>query len=187
MNNQFVVDILWNVVVLYSDIVGFTPLAASMPAEEVVALLAEVFERFDDLIARCGVEKIKTIGDAYMVAGGVPKPATDHGERIARCALGMLEIMETFSAESGHDLQLRVVLHRGPVVAGVIGTTKFAYDLWGGSVNLASRLESSGEPGRVHVSEAFRVSLSGTWTFEERGEVELKGVGRARTHWLSSP
>ncbi len=96
----------------------------------------------------------------------------------------MLEIMQTFSAESGHDLRLRVGLHRGPVVAGVIGTTKFAYDLWGDSVNLASRLESSGEPGRVHVSEAFRESLTETLTFEERGEVDLKGVGKTRTHWL---
>jgi adenylate cyclase len=173
-----------DVSLLFADIVGFTPLAASMPAEEVVAVLAKVFERFDDLIARCGVEKIKTIGDAYMVAGGVPKTMPDHAERLARCALGMMEIIGEFSADSGHPLELRIGLHRGPVVAGVIGTTKFAYDLWGESVNLASRLESSGKPGRIHVSDAFREGSDQTMHFDERGEIELKGVGMTRTHWL---
>lgn len=173
-----------DVSLLFADIVGFTPLAASMPAEDVVALLASVFERFDEVIAQCGVEKIKTIGDAYMVAGGVPKPMSDHAERLARCALGMQDVVAQFSAESEHPLQLRIGLHRGPAVAGVIGTTKFAYDLWGESVNLASRLESSGEPGRIHVSGAFRAGLEETMRFETRGEVELKGVGRIHTHWL---
>ena len=174
-----------DVSLLFADIVGFTPLAASMSAEAVVALLASVFERFDALIAECGVEKIKTIGDAYMVAGGVPQPTPDHAERLARCALGMLEIIKQFSKESGHPLRLRIGLHRGPVVAGVIGTTKFAYDLWGESVNLAARLESSGEPGRVHVSEAFRAGSAEGMDFEERGEITLKGVGRTHTHWLT--
>ena len=173
-----------DVSILFADIVGFTPLAASMPAEDVVALLAEVFKRFDGLIAECGVEKIKTIGDAYMVAGGVPQSTPDHAERLARCALGMLAVLERFSDESGHQLQLRIGLHRGPVVAGVIGTTKFAYDLWGESVNLASRLESSGEPGRIHVSDAFRTGLAGLMDFEERGEISIKGLGQTRTHWL---
>jgi len=173
-----------DVSLLFADIVGFTPLAASMPAEDVVALLAEVFERFDGLIAQCGVEKIKTIGDAYMVAGGVPQAIPDHAERLARCAFGMLDIIEAFSAESAHHLQLRIGLHRGPVVAGVIGTTKFAYDLWGESVNLASRLESSGEPGRIHVSEAFRAGLEPLMIFEKRGQITLKGVGDTQTHWL---
>lgn len=173
-----------DVSLLFADLVGFTPLAASMPAEEVVAVLAEVFARVDGLIARCGVEKIKTIGDAYMVAGGVPGFVPDHAERLAQCALGMLEIVEQFSQESGHDLQLRIGLHRGPAVAGVIGTTKFAYDLWGESVNLASRLESSGQAGRIQVSDAFRLGSVGTLDFEVRGEVELKGVGATQTHWL---
>ena len=175
-----------DVSLLFADLVGFTELAASMPAENVVAILAEVFERFDALIQTCGVEKIKTIGDAYMVAGGVPQTSDDHAERMGRCALGMLEIIEQFSAESGHPLQLRIGLHRGPAVAGVIGTTKFAYDLWGESVNLASRLESSGQPGRIHVSDAFRQSSSATMTFTDRGEMNLKGVGVVRTHWLKS-
>jgi len=173
-----------DVSLLFADIVGFTPLAASMPAEDVVALLATVFERFDELIAQCGVEKIKTIGDAYMVAGGVPQPTTDHAERLARCALGMLEIMDQFSIESGHNLQIRIGLHRGPVVAGVIGTTKFAYDLWGETVNLASRLESTGEAGRVHVSADFRDGSEAAMKFEQHGEVAIKGMGTLETHWL---
>jgi len=175
-----------DVSILFTDIVGFTPLALSMPAEEVVAMLAEIFKRFDRLIEECGVEKIKTIGDAYMVAGGVPQPVSDHAERLARCALGMLEIVKVFSEESGLDLQLRIGLHRGPAVAGVIGTTKFAYDMWGESVNLASRLESSGEPGQIHVSDEFRSGLTDIMHFETRGEIDLKGVGSTRTHWLSS-
>ena len=174
-----------DVSILFADIVGFTPLAASMPAEDVVALLAEVFERFDSLIAECGVEKIKTIGDAYMVAGGVPQATPDHAERLARCAIGMLEIIAHFNTESGQALRLRIGLHRGPAVAGVIGTVKFAYDLWGESVNMASRLESSGEPDRIHVSDAFRAGLNDKLAFEERGEITLKGVGLATTHWLN--
>lgn len=176
-----------DVSILFADIVGFTPLAASMPAEEVVALLAAVFERFDALIAECGVEKIKTIGDAYMVASGVPQAQSDHAQRLAHCAIGMLAIVAQFSAESGHPLQLRIGLHRGPAVAGVIGSAKFAYDLWGESVNLASRLESSGEPGRIHVSEAFRHGLDEMMDFQERGEITLKGVGPTRTHWMVKP
>ena len=173
-----------DVSILFADIVGFTPLAASMPAEDVVAILATVFERFDSLITACGVEKIKTIGDAYMVAGGVPKPTPEHAKNLARCAFGMLEIIDDFSRTSGHELQLRIGLHRGPAVAGVIGTTKFAYDLWGETVNLASRLESSGEPGRIHVSDTFRACLDEQMAFDERGEVAIKGVGLTRTHWL---
>ena len=175
-----------DVSILFADIVGFTPLAASMPAENVVAVLANVFERFDGLIAECGVEKIKTIGDAYMVAAGVPEPVPDHAHRLARCALGMLDIIEGFSLESGHALQLRVGLHRGPAVAGVIGTTKFAYDLWGESVNLASRLESSAEANRIQVSDAFKAGLEDIMTFELRGEINLKGVGLTRTYWLTN-
>ena len=121
-----------------------------------------------------------------MVAGGVPEETSGHAARLARCAMGMLEIIDTFSRESGHQLQLRIGLHRGPAVAGVIGTTKFAYDLWGESVNLAARLESSGAAGRIHVSDAFRAGLSDTHLFETRGEIELKGVGVTRTHWLCS-
>ncbi len=173
-----------DVSILFADLVGFTPLSASMPAEDVVHLLAQIFERFDTLIETCGVEKIKTIGDAYMVAGGVPKHSPDHARRLARCAVGMLDSLDQFNRQSGHTLALRIGLHRGPAVAGVIGTTKFAYDLWGESVNLAARLESSGAPGRIHVSDAFRNGLEPEVNFETRGEITLKGVGPTQTHWL---
>ena len=176
-----------DVSILFADLVGFTTLAASMPAEDVVALLANIFERFDQLITECGVEKIKTIGDAYMVAGGVPQAKPGHAQDLAKCAFGMLEIIDDFNRESSHQLQLRIGLHRGAVVAGVIGTTKFAYDLWGESVNLASRLESSGEPGRIHVSGTFKEGLVDIMKFDERGEITIKGVGRTRTHWLLGP
>lgn len=169
---------------LFADIVGFTPLSASMQPEEVVAMLAEIFQRFDQLITDCGVEKIKTIGDAYMVASGVPEYCPDHAERLVRCAVGMLQIMKAYSEESGRPLQLRIGLNRGPAVAGVIGTTKFNYDLWGDAVNLASRLESSGEPGRIQVSQTFKTRASSSMQFEKRGEIELKGVGLTPTYWL---
>ncbi len=175
-----------DVSILFADIVGFTPLAASMSAEDIVALLADIFSRIDQLIASCGVEKIKTIGDAYMVASGVPQPIPDHAERLARCAFGMLEIIAQVSADRNLSLQMRVGIHRGSAVAGVIGTTKFAYDMWGESVNLASRLESTSEAGRIHVSDDFRAGLQDTMQFEERGEITLKGVGPTRTHWLVS-
>ena len=119
-----------------------------------------------------------------MVAGGVPQHRDDHADRLATCAVGMLEIIDQFSTESGYDLQLRIGLHRGPAIAGVIGTTKFAYDLWGETVNLASRLEATGEPGRIHVSSSFRTGSEATMNFELRGEVSIKGVGTTVTHWL---
>ena len=119
-----------------------------------------------------------------MVAGGVPKHSPDHAHRLARCAVGMLDSLDQFNRQSGHNLALRIGLHRGPAVAGVIGTTKFAYDLWGESVNLAARLESSGAPGRIHVSDAFRAGLEAEINFETRGEITLKGVGPTQTHWL---
>ena len=115
-----------------------------------------------------------------MVAGGVPETSSDHAVRLTRCAFGMMDIIKRFSEMSGNNLQLRIGLHRGPVVAGVLGTTKFAYDLWGESVNLASRLESGGAPGRIHVSESFRLGLEDVMIFEERGLVELKGVARRK-------
>ena len=170
--------------ILFADLVGFTPLAASMSAEDVVALLAKIFERFDYVIKACGVEKIKTIGDAYMIAGGLPQPTPDHAERLAQCALKMVDELTLFNQEANHQLQIRIGIHCGTAVAGVIGSTKFAYDLWGESVNLASRLESSGEPGRIQVSEQFRDRLKASFSFEERGEIELKGVGKTRTYWM---
>jgi class 3 adenylate cyclase len=173
------------VTVLFADLVGFTPLAAGLPSTEVVGVLNEVFSRFDRLAARFGLEKIKTIGDAYMAVAGLPDPAADHARRAADMALAMVDELAAYDREHDRALSIRVGLHAGAVTAGVIGVTKFSYDLWGDTVNTASRLESHGEPGRVHVSEAVRVALDGNaYTFEDRGLVPLKGKGELRTFFL---
>jgi len=170
--------------VLFSDLKGFTVLASQRAPEEIVSMLDRIFTAFDELAREHGLEKIKTIGDAYMAAAGLPLPQPDHAERAARMALGMVEKLDALRPELRADLHLRVGVHCGPVVAGVIGSTKYAYDLWGDTVNVASRLESHGSPGRVHVSEDFRRALPATFECEERGPIEVKGKGTMSTFWL---
>jgi class 3 adenylate cyclase len=162
--------------VLFADLVGFTPLAASLSPAETVRLLDRLFSAFDRLAERHGLEKIKTIGDAYMVVGGVPEVCTDHPARVVAMGLDMLEAVATLAREMDRPLDLRVGVHTGPVVAGVIGTTKFIYDLWGDTVNVASRLESHGMAGAVQMSEATWLRSDGV-TAERRGPIELKGRG----------
>jgi class 3 adenylate cyclase len=169
------------VTVLFADIVGFTPFSAKMSPRELVHLLNEVFSAFDALAGRHGLEKIKTIGDAYMVVGGLPSPRHDHAAAVAAMALDM----QATVAARGEGLALRIGLHTGPVVAGVIGTAKYSYDLWGDTVNTASRMESHGAPGRIHVSDELRAALGEGWQLENRGVVEIKGKGPMKTHWLS--
>jgi adenylate cyclase len=178
-----IADSFAEVTVLFADIVGFTRLSESLSPERLVGLLNEVFTLFDAIADRRGLEKIKTIGDAYMAAAGLPEPAPDHAERAADMALDLLVALENFNRESGNTLQVRIGLHCGPVMAGVIGTRKFIYDLWGDAVNTASRMESHGVPGRVQVSDALRQRLGDTFTFEDRGLIEVKGKGEMRT-WL---
>jgi ligand-binding sensor domain-containing protein/class 3 adenylate cyclase len=173
--------------ILFCDLVGFTTLSAELTAEETVSLLNAVFSGFDALVVRLGLEKIKTIGDAYHVVGGMPDRRPDHPERVAEMALGMLEVIRRVNADRGTGLQIRIGFHVGPAVAGVIGTLKFTYDLWGEAVNLASRLESHGEPGRVQVSEEVFVRLRGRYAFEPRGEIRLKGIGPVRTWYMTGP
>jgi class 3 adenylate cyclase len=148
-------------------------------------MLNRVFSSFDELAELNGLEKIKTIGDAYMAAGGLTEPHSDHLAAMGTMALAMLERVEELSHEF-EGLGLRIGLHTGRVTAGVIGIRKFTYDIWGETVNLASRLESQGEPGGVHVSETVFDRLTGLFSFEERCEVELKGVGTTRTYFLKS-
>jgi guanylate cyclase len=174
------------VTVLFTDIVGFTPLAARLSAREVVLLLDEIFSAFDRLAAEHGLEKIKTIGDAYMLVGGLPTPVDDHAGRVARAALAMRAFVERFSRERGLELSMRIGLHSGEVVAGVIGRSKFSYDLWGDTVNTASRMESHGAPGRVHVSEATRRLLGERFVCTDRGVITVKGKGEMRGYWLES-
>jgi class 3 adenylate cyclase len=164
------------VTVLFADIVGFTPLAARLPAREVVEILGRLFARFDELVAARGLEKIKTIGDAYMVAGGLPQPLPDHAARVVDLGLAMIEVA---AQEGGRlaDLRLRVGVHSGPVVGGVIGHRKFAFDIWGETVNIASRLESQGVSGRVRVSAATWREVRDLFDAESHGPIYLRGYG----------
>jgi class 3 adenylate cyclase len=168
------------VTVLFADIVGFTPLTARLPADEVVGMLGRLFARFDELVAARGLEKIKTIGDAYMAAAGLPGTSPDPIPAAANLALAMQAAVR----DAGDPWQVRIGLHSGPVVAGVIGTSKFVYDLWGDAVNTASRLETTAPPGRIQVSAAVARVLGRAYELEPRGAVELKGKGSTETFLL---
>ena len=170
--------------VLFADIVGFTQLSARLSPSELLDLLNRIFSGFDELAGERKLEKIKTIGDAYMVAGGLPEPHPDHLGAMASLALAMQESILQTSSEFG-GLKLRIGLHAGSVIAGVIGTRKFIYDVWGDTVNTASRLESHGEPGRVQVSDMVFQRLQSRFDFELRGAVELKGRGSMNTYFLN--
>jgi class 3 adenylate cyclase len=170
------------VTVLFADLAGFTPAAEKLPPEQVVTLLDSIFSNFDSLVERHGLEKIKTIGDGYMVASGIPTARADHAEAAAELALDMVAAMETIPEASG--LALRVGIDSGPVVAGVIGRTKFSYDLWGDTVNTASRMESHAPPGGIQVTERTQRRLSGAFRFERREHVDVKGKGLMTTYLL---
>jgi class 3 adenylate cyclase len=170
--------------VLFADLVGFTRLAENLPPEDVVVLLDRVFGGWDELAARHGVEKIKTIGDAYMVAGGLPTPRADHIEAIADMALEMGVELARCAADSGQALEVRIGIDTGPVVAGVIGRTKFIYDLWGDTVNTASRMESHGLPGAIQVTERAYARLRRDYELRPRGTVEIKGKEPMATYLL---
>ena len=174
------------VTVLFGDIAGFTPLSATLSPQELVAALDDVFSAFDDIAERLGLEKIKTIGDAYMVVGGVPVPDARHAHAVAQMALEMRDTLAKMEFAGGRRLSMRIGLHTGEVVAGVIGKRKFSYDLWGDTVNTASRMESHGAPGEIQVSEATREALGEAFVLEERGTVEVKGKGPMRTWWLKA-
>ncbi len=172
------------VTVLFSDLVGFTEMSSKISAETLVGRLNDVFRAFDSLATDLGVEKIKTIGDAYMVVGGLPLPQSDHAERIAEMGLGMLRAIDDYNDKADEPLGIRIGINTGPVVAGVIGSTKFAYDLWGDAVNTASRMESTGVPGRIQVSESSNTLLKDTFELEHRGPVTVKGKGEMDTYFL---
>jgi class 3 adenylate cyclase len=171
------------VTVLFADIVGFTRLSARLPPERIVEMLNDLFCRFDDLAGAHGLEKIKTIGDCYMVAGGLPEPRPDHAEAVAEMALAMLGIVADLAVRSGESLTIRIGIHSGPVVAGVIGKRKFIYDLWGDTVNIASRMESHGIAGTIQLSEASHRLLDGKYRLRHRGMIDVKGKGEMET-WL---
>jgi len=185
-NQDIIADSFPEATVLFADIVGFTELSANRSPIEVVGLLNKIFSAFDTLAHQHGLEKIKTIGDAYMVAGGLPIPRSDHAEAMAEMALDMLNEIIQFNTETGVELAIRIGINTGPVVAGVIGTHKFIYDLWGDTVNIASRMESHGLAGCIQVTATTYELLQDQYIFQQRGAIEVKGKGEMTTYMLSA-
>ena len=183
---QTIADNFAEVSVLFADIVGFTQLSSQMSPTQVVELLNQVFSHFDELAETYGLEKIKTIGDAYMVVAGLPQPRPDHAVAIVEMALAMQRSLKVVNQQTGQNLQMRMGIHTGPVVAGVIGLRKFAYDLWGDTVNVASRMESHGLPGQIQVSRTTYECLQDQYLFEERQKLVIKGKGEMTTYLLRS-
>jgi class 3 adenylate cyclase len=174
------------VTVLFADIVGFTQLSTQVSPQELVALLNRIFSAFDELAEKHGLEKIKTIGDAYMIVGGLPVPRKDHAEAIIEMALDMQQAISQFNLETGFDCNIRIGINTGSVVAGVIGIKKFIYDLWGDTVNIASRMESHGIPGKIQITqstyEQVKDKIKDKYTLESRGLIEIKGKGEMHTY-----
>jgi len=183
--DKVIADHFESATVLFSDIVGFTAMSEQVTPTELVSRLNRLFSAFDDLAERHGLEKIKTIGDSYMVAGGFPELRDGHAKDVSAMALDMLEVVEQYNLEMEQSLNIRIGIHTGPAVAGVIGIKKFSYDVWGDTVNTASRMESCGMPGRIQMSEQAAGLLDDEFVIEERGTVEVKGKGCSmKTYWL---
>ena len=174
-----------NVTVLFTDIVGFTKISGEMTAEEVVTMLNKMFTMFDERAQREGIEKIKTIGDAYMAAAGLTEEAYNDGAlRMMRFAKGLLEDVQAFNEKSNIKLMIRLGVNSGPVVAGVIGKTKFIYDIWGDTVNVASRMESTGHPMKIHVTETTKDQTISRYQYSANSEIDVKGKGMMKTYFL---
>lgn len=180
-----IADRFENVTILFCDLVGFTKVAARIAPGQLVENLNRIFSAFDALAGSLGVEKIKTIGDAYMAAAGLPEVRPDHAEIMGELALRMLETLEKLSQDAKIRFRARIGMHTGPVVAGVIGMNKFIYDVWGDTVNVASRLETCSLPGRIQVSDEVRGALEHCYEFEPRGVISLRGKGRMATAFLT--
>jgi class 3 adenylate cyclase len=170
--------------IMFADVVGFTKISSRVSPEQLVLLLNELFTVFDDLAERNGLEKIKTIGDAYMVAGGIPCPHPYHAQAIARMALQMIDSMQIFCDDRGNPLLLRIGIHSGSCVAGVIGRKKFIYDVWGDCVNTASRMESHGEPMKIHCSLQTAKRLRHDFALESRDRIDIRGKGLMHTFYV---
>ena len=183
---EIIADAHDSVTILFADLSGFTAMSRTMPATRLVTILNSIFSELDRIIHRHGVEKIKTIGDCYMVAAGLPAKRSDHAEALVTVAFEMLEALYAVNEAHGLDLKVRIGLNSGNVVAGVIGLRKFTYDLWGDAVNIASRMESTGETGRIHVSENTARLLPSAFELEERGLVDVKGAGSMLTYFVNS-
>lgn len=180
-----IVEHFTDVTVMFADIVGFTRLSANLDPQELIEFLNDLFSKFDQLAYTHGLEKIKTIGDSYMVVGGIPVPDENHAQSIAEMALDMLEVVSNIKIKTGGAVSIRIGINTGPVRVGVIGSSKFSYDLWGDTVNIASRMESQGLPGRIQVTETTYSLLQGHYLFEERADqTDFKGKGKMTTYLL---
>ena len=173
-----------SVTILFTDFSGFTQAVSAMPADRMVGELNEIFEAFDAITDACGVEKIKTIGDAYMAAAGLPKACSDHAQRCVRAGLRMIDYLEERNRTATFKWSLRLGVHSGPVVAGVVGKRKYAYDIWGDTVNVASRMESSGAIGRVNISAYTYDLIREAFDCEYRGKVDAKGKGQIDMYFV---
>jgi len=183
-DQSVIADYFHSTTVLFTDIVGFTKLSENLSPSELVQFLNKIFTSFDNLVEKYQLEKIKTVGDAYMVAGGFPEPRLDHVEAIADLALEMQDSMVRFHTEKNQSVSMRTGIHTGPAVAGVIGIKKFIYDVWGDTVNTASRMESHGIGGQIQVSHATYKVLKDKYILKKRGSIEIKGKGKLTTYWL---
>ncbi len=183
-NHHSIAERFDHATVMFADLVDFTAFSAQISPSTLVDLLNDIFSTFDELALKYQLEKIKTIGDSYMVVGGLPMPMENHGEAIAEMALEMQQAIGQFRRDDGQPFQLRIGINTGPVVAGVIGMRKFIYDLWGDAVNVAARMESLGKPGLIQVTEATKLRLEHRYQFEARGEIHVKGKGQMKTYWL---
>ncbi|MCH8878215.1 MAG: adenylate/guanylate cyclase domain-containing protein [Chloroflexi bacterium] len=170
--------------ILYADIVGFTPMSERMAPDEMIALLDEIFSSFDEIIDKYDLEKIRTIGDNYMVVSGAPRRRSDHAQALARAALEMADYARLIPPQDGEKVEFRIGMNSGPVVGGVIGQSRFHYDVWGDAVNTASRMESHGVPGRIQITSHTQEMLADDFIFERRGFTEVKGKGRMETWYL---
>ncbi len=182
---SIIADSFADATILFADLVNFTPLATRVPPDQLVAVLNTIFSCFDELAAQHGLEKIKTMGDSYMLGGGIPLPRVDHAEAVAEMALAMLAALRDLDTGLPTPFQMRIGIDTGPVVAGVIGTRKFIYDLWGDAVNTASRMESHGLPDCIQVTAATRARLQAQYHFTPRGPLEIKGKGAMTTYLLT--
>jgi adenylate cyclase len=182
---EVIADSFEDVTVLFADIVGFTKYSEGVKAEVLVHMLNDIFTSFDSIVDSRGLEKIKTIGDAYMAAAGLPVPVVDHAVRAAHMALDMMEFKKRFNEQNSYKLNLRIGMSSGPAVAGIIGRRKFFYDLWGDAVNTASRMETYSVTGRIQVSDSTRKQLGNQFIFEDRGIIDVKGKGEMHTWFLN--
>ena len=173
--------------ILFTDFKGFTQVSATMPPNRIVQELNDIFAAFDDISNECGIEKIKTIGDAFMAVGGLPRPCDDHAQRCVKAALRMVQFLDQRNSEAAFKWALRIGIHSGPVVSGVVGKRKYTYDVWGDTVNIAARMENAGEPGRVNISAYTYDLIRADFKCEYRGKVEAKGKGQIDMYFVAGP